>query len=364
MLPDEATILGVLLEDDTVVVKESLGEKPLPSISYTAGRSTVWTLLVDQIADALLVGEENEHKGRVVQYDLASGRVTKDYGSLGVGALLASTRLGSLCFFGGVKSLGFAVVDTLRQEIVQGPVKTAVRSIDSMAAWSVNCGVSGIKAVLSVSGRKVDYSNGDTDMFDVTALSRQRTSRDSLREFAESLKRRESKLEAKVRELERQLQQQAEAHRQRTEAKESVIRQLRRDNRTLLDALRVGRLQREKNRFRLVNQNLILGLAGESLHEKLGRLPFAGSQREADFDDDLGHSRRIREKRLGPGEPFAPETGDTRLSNRLGNIQVENQFLTERNRELQNENLKLRTKIQTLERSVIWRVFGPFWWAE
>ena len=71
-----------------------------PYSPIVTGRSTVWSLVIGQIADALLVGEENEHRDRPVQYDLASGRVTKDYGSLGVGALLARTRLGSLCFFG------------------------------------------------------------------------------------------------------------------------------------------------------------------------------------------------------------------------------------------------------------------------
>ena len=379
VLSDEATVVGVQLSDDKVAAKEHIVDKSCPVVTYTAGTSTVFTLVVDQHANALLAGEETSNQyGRVVQYRLDTGDVAHDYDSLGIGAVLSSARLGNLCFFGGYPC-GFAVINTLTHQVVHQPVKTAVGAIDSLTVWTASPGTPDAKAVLAVAGRLIDYSADCTDMFDVTQLVLQQGSHEVLTAFVVSMRKSKQDLTRKVRTLEQQLQRQAEAHAAAMQAKDQELRQLQQqasaqaekmdakgtklrrlksDNRALRDSVR--RLEKKyasvksksqyksksksqykskykltKNKLRncvtrndrLTRQKLVLGL----LHHSPNRL-------HADAD-----TIRV----LAPAADL--DTDDVEdLRARLAAVQRHSQALAVRNQELHVQNLDLQAKVQTL----------------
>ena len=207
-----------------------------------------------------------------------------DYGDLGIGSVLSSARLGNLCFFGGWKSLSFAVVDTLTQQVVQTPVKTAVYAIDSLAVSIVDPNTPDAKAVLAVAGRTIDYSADRTDMFDVTQLGYRHGSQEVLAELPISMHQigtetigrmraleqrlrelqdknrvqatENASLRARISSLQRHLQQLSEAHAAAIEAKDREILKLELNNQALLDFSQRLKKKRARTKKRLRNQTL------------------------------------------------------------------------------------------------------------
>lgn len=365
VLSDEATVVGVQLSNDKAVAKEHITIKSRPVVTYSAGRSKVYTLAVDQHANLLLAGES---KDRVVQYRLDTGDVTHDYGSLGIGAVLSSARLGKLYFFGGWKSSSFAVIDTLTQQVVQSPVTTAVHAINSLAVWTANPNTLDAKAILAVAGRSIDYSADRTDMFDVTQLVYQHGSQEIPAEFTVLMRQRKQQLApemrtleqqfyelqskyqvqtginaslestqrellARVNSLEQKLQKQANANEATIQAKDQALRRLESDNQALRESARSLKKSRVliKRQLRsqlvriegLVSQKVVLGLFQNSLlgsDANAVQLPDAG----VDIADDES------------------------LQVRFAAVQRRNAALTELNQELQIQNFDLRAEVQNL----------------
>lgn len=192
VLSDECTVVGVRLENNTVVTKENIANHSARVVNYTAASNEVFTLVVDESANLLLAGQYYKNQGRVVQYCLDTTKVVKDYSSLGIGAIVSSARLGNLCFFGGWESSSVAAVDTLEQKVLGHPVKTAMESIYSVAMCETRTDTVRPKTVLSVAGLDIDYSTGRPDLLDVTALVKTH----SRHKPAESLSQRNALLEA------------------------------------------------------------------------------------------------------------------------------------------------------------------------
>ena len=298
VLSDEATVVGVQLSDSKVVAKEHIVNTSRPVVFYSAGKSMVWTLAVDQHADTLLVGENSNQQGRVVQYKLDTGDVVHDYGSLGIGLVMSSTRLGNLCFFGGYDSSSVAVVDTLTHQVVQRPVKTAVGIINSLAVCTVNPNEPDATTVLAVAGRKIDYSADRTDLFDVTQLVTNHGSPQIAVELWMPIKEHHNDLLKKVHSLEQQLQQQEQTHAAKIKAKDRELRRLESEYQALQDSLQrlKKKRTRAKNKLRYqINliekqhlQKVILGLVHDMpVTPDVDMIPDSISIRAPDVELDI-----------------------------------------------------------------------------
>ena len=359
VLSDEATVAGVQLRNDKAVAKEHITDKSRQVVTYGAGRSPVLTVAVDQCANALLAGESDNNNGRVVQYRLDTGDVARDYGSLGIGTVLSSARVGNLCFFWGIDSSSFVVVDTTTQKIVQSPVKTAIGKIESITVCTASPSTPDAKAVLAVAGQSIDYSTGHSDMFDFTELVHRHGSRETVAEFATPVCQREqdlmrqvrtlegrlqklqaeydaqvaakASLQARADSLEQQLRQQRHAHAATIETRDRERGRLESDNQTLRES--VHRLRKKRGRIkskykahaiwngRLVSQKVILGL----------------------FD----HSPMALDAGASPGTAMDASTMES-LRVRLATTRRRNQALAAFNQEILVKNLDLQAEVCAL----------------
>ena len=171
MLSDESSILGVEKNESTNVIrKENLLDLNSQIISYDAHQDTVYTILPNEARGTFLSGESNNDEGKVIEFDLQTGAIVKDYGPVGVKAVLSNARLGNLCFFGGWDSGRFAVLDTRTKQVLMHPVATSVKNIDSLAVCEVRDLSGQLKVLLAVSGRVYELSDDTANLFDITQL--------------------------------------------------------------------------------------------------------------------------------------------------------------------------------------------------
>ena len=126
----------------------------------------IYTLLFCRETNQLLAGDDN---GKVIQYkrnEEGIWNVTKNYGDLKIGPIISNKQYGHLVFFGGWETNKMRVLNLKKQELFGKEFKTAMNQIYSFTF----CEVSPSKVLLSVSGYKPDYSNSETDIFDVSDL--------------------------------------------------------------------------------------------------------------------------------------------------------------------------------------------------
>ena len=152
VLPDKKTIVGVdpktkkklILEDITVNKHTSFG-------NHTG---TISNLLYDQTTQTLFAGDS---KGHVIQYEKSpedeSFVLAKDYGDVGVGLVLSSALVGEFALFTGSRGIVMAI-DIKNRRRVERSKNTAFGYIMSLDV----CRMPNLYMLLSVSGRKTDYS--------------------------------------------------------------------------------------------------------------------------------------------------------------------------------------------------------------
>ena len=170
VLADQATIIGVRDTNQNTIVKENLTDQSALVVTYTANIGFVYTLAVDEPKNMLFAGSSNDFNGQVVQYDLSTGRALKNYCQVAIGAILSITRLDKLCLLGGCGTSKFAVIDATTRQIAHEPVTTAIREIFSMTVCNLQRAQKNSKVLLLVAGESQNYSNGRTDVIDITGL--------------------------------------------------------------------------------------------------------------------------------------------------------------------------------------------------
>ena len=166
---DESSIVGIR-PNYVCIVKEDIINKSQEVTTYHEAIGALYTFVISQKANALLAGEENGDLGRIVQYDLHTGKAVRVYSSPGIETVFSSVRLDDLCFFGGFSGSSFIVIRIKGRRIVQDPVKTAVGMITSLELCTFCKETPDASTVLVVTGANCDYSNDQTDMFNVTEL--------------------------------------------------------------------------------------------------------------------------------------------------------------------------------------------------
>ena len=342
MLRDETTVIGVPLGDTKTVTKEHITDESQALFSYNQTISTVKTLAVDECAKMLLAGEEGFNgSGRVVQYRLDSGEVVSHYNRLGIGCVLSSARLGNLYFFGGNGTSSFTVVDALTRKVVHGPVKTAVKNICSLTAWTGKSGSPDVRAGLLAAGGKIDYSDDRADMFDVTELLVRHGDRDFLREIVRSQRRREQQLRSRVDTLEQRLQkmgQDVDAQAKQIEKKNKYICRLQNDKQDLqrtIDSLQQKARRAEFKRMHIRQQLHNLKVQNDWLAKQSVILAMSTGQ--------VAETVPVSALSAGTVEV-------EKLRAQLDKAKKRNQLLTARNQKLQEENFDLQAEVHTLTR--------------
>ena len=169
MLSDQATIVGISSTDRKTIIKKSIIDRSVPVVTYAYNFDYVYTLAVDEPSNVLFAGSYNQGSSQVVQYDLSTGQVLKNYGQVGICRVLSSARVGNLWLFGGFTSK-ITVIDSAKRRVVHEPVTTAISRIFSMTVCSLQNGKRNSKTLLFVVGRYPDYSDAKTDVLDISGL--------------------------------------------------------------------------------------------------------------------------------------------------------------------------------------------------
>ena len=171
VLADQNTVLGVNFKQRNVIFKENIVDERTPTVPYDSRNYRVYSMVLDEADSLLLVGGKtyNERQGNILQYDLDTGRLLKDFRLLDLWTILSNCRYNNLCFFGTFKDT-FIVLDSVNRVVVHRPVRTSVRHIDGLELVDIGVGEAHAKLLLFVSGRQRDYAQSKTDVFDVTQL--------------------------------------------------------------------------------------------------------------------------------------------------------------------------------------------------
>jgi hypothetical protein len=137
-------------------------------IGYNGSGNHIYTLCYDTIRKSLFVGDRNGH---VIEYqqkeNFLSWEKTKDYGNLEIGEIYSSEQIEDILVFGGRNSL-IRAIDCAKKALIPGKVKAAIKSIDSLQAYEL----SGKKIFLAMSGWGQNYSEKETDIYEVTNLAK------------------------------------------------------------------------------------------------------------------------------------------------------------------------------------------------
>ena len=173
VLPDEKTLVGRKNDLKTLQTEDitnnaepieifKINQNYNQSYNQRNNQDYIRTLLFNEITNCLLVGLKH---GRAIQFErnsTGSWKTLKDYGNLGIGAIISCDYFGNLAVMGG-NSLRF--IDMQKREIICKSLKTAIKNIRSLQF----CKISKTKTFLVVSGESPNYLN-ETDLFDASKL--------------------------------------------------------------------------------------------------------------------------------------------------------------------------------------------------
>ena len=155
---DEGNSSRLILENGSIV---EFGEQN----SYL---HQILTLAYDKESRSLFSGDK---KGHLVQYKVDTLNQTcdevKNFGDLGIGVIISSSRFMEFVFFGG-STKKVRVLNLSTGELLPGHIETSIKEIYSLQV----CVKSLEQIYLAVSGGFPDYSNDKTDLFDLSGFLR------------------------------------------------------------------------------------------------------------------------------------------------------------------------------------------------
>lgn len=125
----------------------------------------VTALAVDAFEETFFAGENYYEKGRVVRFNLESGRKLCDFDSLNVGGIVASYVVGKFAIFAGKTLFRFWNMEE-KQFLMKRPVAINLQYLQEMEL----CKVGKFYWLLAVVGYSPDYSNSRTDLINVSNL--------------------------------------------------------------------------------------------------------------------------------------------------------------------------------------------------
>ena len=169
VLLDQNTVIGVCKAHQNTIIKQSIADFLDEAVTYTTKMRQIFTVAVGEHQNVLFVAGSGS-SGQLVQFELSTGRAIKIFGLVGKGTLKSSINANNLWFFGGHGLSEFAVIDLVSRQVLGNPVRSAVTSIFSMTVCK-KLGRNDLSQVLLLTvGAFANYSENQTDMFDITAL--------------------------------------------------------------------------------------------------------------------------------------------------------------------------------------------------
>ena len=161
VLPDEETLIGA----NRLILKcEDMTRKELKRI-IDKKRSPINTMIFNQNLNSLLVGEENGCFSQYGRNHSGDFKKQKEYGDVGVGVVYVSDWSGNFAVVGG-RNGKISLINMKKRQVIAREIRTAIGSVCSLTL----CRVSQSKMHLAVGGYGRDYSNSQTDLFNVSDL--------------------------------------------------------------------------------------------------------------------------------------------------------------------------------------------------
>ena len=168
---DQATIIGVSKANKETIVKQNIRDHSQPIVAYAANIGLVATFTVVESNNTLFAGLSHHPYNEVVQYDLSTGQVVKNYGYIGFHRVLSGTRVGNLWLFRSGERHQFSVIDPVTKQIVHEPVNTAITDIFCFTTCTLHRSDPERRVLLFVAGQYPNYTDRQcSDIFDVTDI--------------------------------------------------------------------------------------------------------------------------------------------------------------------------------------------------
>ena len=173
VLADESTILGIDFRSKSAVFRESLEADAAPSVLYSSDTMKISKLAVDARSNSFVLGETAGASDRLVHCDLTTGRVLGWYRTCYLSTVSVGRLCGNLLFVSSFGCNTIVIVDIAARNILFETVTTAIGNAVCLQVCPVEAGESETKYALAVTGFEPDYSDGKSDLFDVSGLIRQ-----------------------------------------------------------------------------------------------------------------------------------------------------------------------------------------------
>lgn len=125
--------------------------------------------MINEDLNILLAGDDHNV---VIQYDLTTGQIQKNYGDLRINDIVSIAGFGPIAIIGGWRSYLYRVLFLDKRQIFGPPKKTGVHYISSIQfCLTKNPGkLKGYQMLLAMAGYNTTYHNFSTDIFNITEL--------------------------------------------------------------------------------------------------------------------------------------------------------------------------------------------------
>lgn len=130
ILSDETTTVGVSKADGKTVLSEDISRERAPVRAYTADTGLVHAVAVDETSCRLFLSSYRNNKGQIVQFDLVTGQVLRNFDSITIGGIISIAQVGNLWLFGGNCSSKYTIINASSRKIVLNSVPTAIQCIN------------------------------------------------------------------------------------------------------------------------------------------------------------------------------------------------------------------------------------------
>ena len=152
--------------------KDNFEDKSSSVIATISNNLFLENIIINEDSNSLLIcgSMTDKNQGVIQEYDMSNGNLLYSYLSKDTEIIMELLKKEGFCFVGGSENL-LKIMDTDTNKFIIDPIKTSIGIIFQMELCEIkdpNSDVS--KIVLALAGKLQDYSNNQTDLFDVTAL--------------------------------------------------------------------------------------------------------------------------------------------------------------------------------------------------
>lgn len=174
VLKDEKTIIGISRDSRGTLVKENIslwGVVCTPH-KFTTRHRVINTVMLYEKRNMVFSGEDG---GTLIQYNLTTGNIERNFGNLRIGDIVSMTRLGPIGIIGGFKQNHFSVVMLNDKEHSVHQFQCGINYLSSLQICVVKKPFfsENKQVLLCISGYDASFIPYVTDVFKITSLVKQ-----------------------------------------------------------------------------------------------------------------------------------------------------------------------------------------------